>query len=926
MPLSISSSHLFPFSFISLILPVLLLSFSIPSQADSQDVAQSTSNCSQNDVCSEGVLLPVWNPQNPSVGDKVARAIVYLVALVYMFLGMSIIADRFMTAIEVITSQEREITTKRPNGETVTTTVRIWNETVSNLTLMALGSSAPEILLSVIEVCGHNFEAGSLGPSTIVGSAAFNMFVIIGLCVYVVPEGERRKVKHLRVFFVTAAWSMFAYIWLYLILSVFSPGEVEVWEAVLTFLFFPLCVVQAWIADRRLLFYKFAHKRYRTEKGRGIIVSEGGEEIGKEAGFTKMDMLEIDGMATHLDGMLGAESGLGGRDQEEEARREMAKTLKELKQRHPDKDMEQLIEMANYQVLIQQQKSRAFYRIQATRMMIGAGNILKKHAADQARKVVSSGEPREQEDDPYITRIDFEPALYQCFENCGSLKLTVQKHGGDAGCTVKVDYRTEDGTANAGSDYEFAEGTLVFKPGENIKEIAVGIIDDDIFEEDEYFYVRLSNPRIVGWGDGHPITMETGTPAPSAALGEAHTATVTIYDDDHAGIFTFETESVRVSESIGIMQVKVMRTSGARGLVAVPYHTVDATARGGEDYEEVSGKLEFQNDETMKTIEVKIIDDEEYEKNKTFCIELGEPVLLEIGQKHGDSNENKPEIGAEKEEVAKMGCPSLGEHNRLEVVIEESYEFKNTVDKLIKKTNLALVVGSSSWREQFVSAVTVSAGDDDEEESGEERLPSCFDYIMHFLTVFWKVLFAFVPPTEYWNGWACFIVSIVLIGVLTAVTGDLASHFGCTVGLKDSVTAVVFVALGTSVPDTFASKVAAIQDQYADASIGNVTGSNAVNVFLGIGVAWTIAAVYWRTKGKPFYVDPGSLAFNVTLFSALAVVCVSVLLYRRRPSVAGGELGGPRTLKIVTSLFFISLWLIYILLASLEAYCHIPGF
>lgn len=38
-------------------------------------------------------------------------------------------------------------------------------------------------------------------------------------------------------------------------------------------------------------------------------------------------------------------------------------------------------------------------------------------------------------------------------------------------------------------------------------------------------------------------------------------------------------------------------------------------------------------------------------------------------------------------------------------------------------------------------------------------------------------------------------------------------------------------------PDTFASKVAAIQDQYADASIGNVTGSNAVNVFLGIGVS-----------------------------------------------------------------------------------------
>lgn len=43
---------------------------------------------------------------------------------------------------------------------------------------------------------------------------------------------------------------------------------------------------------------------------------------------------------------------------------------------------------------MQQQKSRAFYRIQATRMMIGAGNILKKHAADQARKVARCLFPR----------------------------------------------------------------------------------------------------------------------------------------------------------------------------------------------------------------------------------------------------------------------------------------------------------------------------------------------------------------------------------------------------------------------------------------------------------------------------------------------------------------------------------------------------
>lgn len=46
----------------------------------------------------------------------------------------------------------------------------------------------------------------------------------------------------------------------------------------------------------------------------------------------------------------------------------------------------------------------------------------------------------------------------------------------------------------------------------------------------------------------------------------------------------------------------------------------------------------------------------------------------------------------------------------------------------------------------------------------------------------------------------CFVVSILCIGMVTAIIGDVASHFGCTLGIKDSVTAIVFVALGTSIP------------------------------------------------------------------------------------------------------------------------------
>ncbi|KAF1563318.1 UNVERIFIED_CONTAM: Sodium/calcium exchanger 1, partial [Eudyptes robustus] len=746
----------FPVSFqlLSVVLVLLFHADSIHAESPSELPVNDTEECTGSYICKKGVILPIWEPQDPSFGDKIARATVYFVAMVYMFLGVSIIADRFMSSIEVITSQEREITIKKPNGETSKTTVRIWNETVSNLTLMALGSSAPEILLSVIEVCGHGFTAGDLGPSTIVGSAAFNMFVIIAICVYVVPDGEIRKIKHLRVFFVTAAWSIFAYTWLYIILSVSSPGIVEVWEGLLTFFFFPICVVFAWIADRRLLFYKYVYKKYRAGKQRGMIIEHEGDRPSSKADIEMDGKVANSHVENFLDGTLVLEVDEKDQD-DEEARREMARILKELKQKHPDKEIEQLIELANYQVLSQQQKSRAFYRIQATRLMTGAGNILKRHAADQARKAVSMHEVNSEvaENDP-IGKLYFEQGTYQCLENCGTVALTIIRRGGDLTNTVYVDFRTEDGTANAGSDYEFTEGTVVFKPGETQKEIRVGIIDDDIFEEDENFLVHLSNVRVSTEASDEGI-LEASRVSTLACLGSPSTATVTIFDDDHAGIFTFEEPVTHVSESVGTMEVKVLRTSGARGNVIVPYKTIEGSAKGGgEDFEDTCGELEFQNDEIVKTISIKVIDDEEYEKNKTFYLEIGEPQLVEMSEKKvcmgrtvppadlllialigkpvfrkvqardhplpctvvtiQEENEEKQPLTSKEEEerrIAEMGRPVLGEHTKLEVIIEESYEFKNTVDKLIKKTNLALVVGTNSWREQFIEAITVSAGE-----------------------------------------------------------------------------------------------------------------------------------------------------------------------------------------------------------------------
>lgn len=893
-----------------------------------QQTVNATEGCpGLRTECKPGIVLPVWGG-NPSTGVIVGRAFVYLLALLFLFLGVSIISDRFMSAIEIITSKEKEIrVTDKQTGKERIVTVKIWNETVSNLTLMALGSSAPEILLSAIEICGNNFDAGELGPSTIVGSAAFNLLIIIAVCVYVIPDGECRRIKHLRVFAITASTSVLAYVWLYIILAVSSKDEVEIWEALLTLFFFPIMVISAYIADRRLLFYRALRKGRRRQKRGGMTVIQTGD----------YDVVGVQVKDGFIDGNVAdgryqpgaAEAGQQFDDDEllhdltEDRREKAIQALKDIRQKHPDADRETVERLLEQENLKLQPKSRAFYRIEATRKMVGSGNVLKmKH--EKLEKASSSLADTKMEmqdieyEDPQVVRVNFDPVHYIVKENCGSVFMNISRTGGDPNNTVFVDFRTEDGTAKAGEDYEKTEGSICFRPGETSKTFSVVIVDDDIFEEDEHFYVHLGNVRVAG-ADGDLVRNKYRGPA--GKVGKDGVATVTILDDDYPGIFTFEEEKHQVTEADGTINIKVIRHTGARGTVRVPYHTMEGTAKGGgDDYEDAVGELEFSNDETWKNIEINIIDDEEYEKKETFYVLLGEPKIV---KDEDDDSGAGTDVGydPEKERLEELGKPRLGDVPKAEVTILESKEFKNTVDKLLVKANLALVVGTSSWKEQFTDALTVS-GSGDDDDSDEPTTPTYGDYMMHYLTVFWKLLFAIVPPTDIWGGWACFVASIVMIGVLTMVIGDVASHFGCTIGLADSVVAITFVALGTSLPDTFASKVAAVGDEYADSSIGNVTGSNSVNVFLGLGVAWSIAAIAKAARGVKFVVPAGNLGFSVVIFCVTAVTAIAVMMLRRSKRV-GGELGGTKSYKLPTSLFFCFLWIFYIVMSSLQTYCHI---
>ncbi|VDM55964.1 unnamed protein product [Angiostrongylus costaricensis] len=962
------------------------------------DSAQST-NCSAADAtknCVDGLVVPIWRPfMDLTPGDKILRGLIYFVVIAYCFLGVSIVADRFMSSIEVITSMERRIIVKRPGLEPMEVNVRIWNDTVSNLTLMALGENSLKTLhlysvhqllkfffLSsrLVIVIAKKFEAGDLGPNTIVGSAAFNLFMIIALCVAVIPPGEVRRQKHLDVFFVTASWSIFAYIWMYVILAVTSPGEIEIWEGLLTFAFFPLTVVTAWIADIKIIQTRFLPRRYRRSS-HGVIATEGEE----------MKMLESNGITQAYKDFTQPDFVDPAVRAFEEHRREFIELMREIRKRNPHISPSDLQKQAEYEMIARGPKSRAFYRVQATRRLVGGGDIVKKRIDKEHNKAIDMlVQAQEKQIRENTCKIFFDPAHYTVLENIGSFDVVVGRDGGPPGLTVMVDYYTEDGTANAGSDYIPVKGTLTFYPDDKHQEITIEIVDDDVFEEDEHFYLHLRNLR-VRTKDGLILDPSRIGGLPVAQLEMPATATIMILDDDHAGVFSFEYDHFEVIESCGHLSLRVLRHSGARGKVIIPFKTVDGSAIGGKHYETKEGELVFDDNQTEAFIELGVMDTEQYERSDFFFIELGPPIWAKkmsdlskvqerfqrrLEQKRRSSialdlkessergtpipahsttrtpfsdflaldpsnravsasptlsNRFKTRMGswiagmkgtddgqvtnltADQLEVAELGKPRLGDFTRCQITIKESKEFQGIVDRMIRNANTKLMLGTSSWREQFIDALTVNAdhGDDDDDEDGEEGMeikermpPSCLDYFMHFLTMPWKLIFATIPPTDYWDGWACFMVSIFMIGVLTALVGDLASQFGCWVGLKDSITAISFVALGTSVPDTFASKVSAVQDKYADNSIGNVTGSNAVNVFLGIGIAWSVAATYHFFNGTKFLVDPGNLGFSVLVFCLEACACITIIVLRRGKLV-GGELGGPIGYRVWSFFLFV---------------------
>ncbi|TKR60583.1 hypothetical protein L596_027810 [Steinernema carpocapsae] len=485
-------------------------------------------------------------------------------------------------------------------------------------------------------------------------------------------------------------------------------------------------------------------------------------------------------------------------------------------------------------------------------------------------------------DDDHAGVYTFEYDHFEVVESCGHLSLRVQRNSGARGKVI-IPYKTRDGTASGDVHFEHKEGELVFDDNQTEAFIEIGVIDTEQYERCDNFFIELGEPQWVKKMSDLNRIQER---------------------------FHRRMEKKRAASITNLADSDDAMSTGLQGSFGA--HLAPPGAEGG-----LTDRI----------------------KNRLSALMGGSGgSASSVGtDSNKDGKENQLMLTEQQAEIAELGKPRLGQYKKCQITIKESKEFQSIVDRMLKTANTRLMLGTSSWREQFSEALTVSAGDGDddgEEDAGstdgsidkEAAEPSCREYVMHVISVPWKLMFATIPPTDYWGGWACFIVSIIMIGVLTALIGDLASQFGCWVGLKDAVTAITFVALGTSVPDTFASMVAAVQDKYADSSIGNVTGSNGVNVFLGIGIAWTMAAIVHFFRGTKFIVNPGTLAFSVTIFCIEAVICITLIVLRRQSWLGGGELGGPVKFKVFTAGIMVSLWVFYIGMSSLESYCIIDGF
>ena len=197
-------------------------------------------------------------------------------------------------------------------------------------------------------------------------------------------------------------------------------------------------------------------------------------------------------------------------------------------------------------------------------------------------------------------------------ENAGSLQVSVTRIGGVGGA-VSAQYATSNGTAVAGTDYTASSGILLWADQDgSSKTISIPITDENLTSGSKAFILTLNNP--------------TG----GASLGADASAAITIADNDTAtsppapsGTLQFSSSTFSVNESAGTVSLRVFRSGGMAGAVAVTCTTGNGSAIAGADYGATNTALTWADgDSTTKQLNVPIYNEQLTSGTKTFTVAL----------------------------------------------------------------------------------------------------------------------------------------------------------------------------------------------------------------------------------------------------------------------------------------------------------------
>ncbi|HWT03932.1 MAG TPA: Calx-beta domain-containing protein, partial [Pyrinomonadaceae bacterium] len=221
-----------------------------------------------------------------------------------------------------------------------------------------------------------------------------------------------------------------------------------------------------------------------------------------------------------------------------------------------------------------------------------------------------------------------------------------------SGQTVSAFYSTQDGTAQAYSDYSPVGGYVTFSPGQKTRTVTVPVVGDTVDEPNENFKVVLANPLYATLATGTGLCVINDNDAPPAvSVGDA----LVTEDDTTAVNATFVVSLSAVSEQT----------------VTVKYQTADGTALAASDYTALSLRtLTFAPGQTEQFVTVPVRGDTLDESDETFRLVLSAPVNATLGASQGVCTIADNEQAAESE-AAKKAATSTVEFAEAVYVVSE---------------------------------------------------------------------------------------------------------------------------------------------------------------------------------------------------------------------------------------------------------------